>query len=133
MPVADSVEQSAEIPLTLPRELWAELAPQMRRVYRAGQAIVDQLEHTETVEAAHLFESLAHSPRHFEQALLHGAVHLLETMDLVAVSESQGRQMVRLLAKPEDHIRVRGPDGKTRWVFVARPLREPLLDPLRVN
>jgi hypothetical protein len=46
-------------------------------------------------------------------------------MNLVEVEPGERGPLVRLLALPEDHVRVVGPDGRVRWVFVARPLDAP--------
>jgi hypothetical protein len=40
---------------------------------------------------------------------------------------------VELLALPEEHIKVVGPDKAERWVFIARPLSPPEVEPSQLN
>jgi hypothetical protein len=60
-------------------------------------------------------------------------LEVLDGMDLVRVEPSDSGPSVTLLALPEDHVRIRGLDGKVRWVFVARPLDEPEVPPSALN
>jgi hypothetical protein len=50
-------------------------------------------------------------------------------MNLVAMGVDGQQLLVRLVAVPEEHVPVTGPDGTVRWLFVARPLEEPRVDP----
>jgi hypothetical protein len=40
---------------------------------------------------------------------------------------------LHLIALPDEHVKVVGPDGQTRWIFVARPLVPPPVDPSKLN
>jgi hypothetical protein len=39
----------------------------------------------------------------------------------------------KLVALPDEHVKIVGPDGRVRWLFVARPIDAPDLDPLDLN
>jgi hypothetical protein len=54
-------------------------------------------------------------------------------MSLVDVESSARGPRITLLALPEEHVRIVGPDGQERWVFVARPLDPPTIDPKDLN
>jgi hypothetical protein len=58
---------------------------------------------------------------------------VLDGMSLVEVEASNHGPRITLLAVPEDHVRIVGPDGQERWVFVARPLDPPRVDPQDLN
>ena len=66
-----------------------------------------------------------------DQVLL--ALRALDTMRLCLVGTEGRRVKIQLLAIPDEHVRIVGPDGKARWVFVARPLIAPEGDPLLLN
>jgi len=54
------------------------------------------------------------------------ALALLEDLALVEFEDDEGRELaVSLVATPEEHIGVRFPDGRVRWIFVSRPVVEP--------
>jgi hypothetical protein len=54
-------------------------------------------------------------------------------MSLVHVDQGEPEPSVTLRALPESHVRIVGPDGRPRWVFVARPLDPPSIDPSELN
>ncbi|HEY3498470.1 MAG TPA: hypothetical protein VGK73_27450 [Polyangiaceae bacterium] len=58
---------------------------------------------------------------------------VLDGMSLVDVEASTRGPRITLLAVPEEHVRIVGPDGQERWVFVARPLDPPSIDPKELN
>jgi hypothetical protein len=54
------------------------------------------------------------------------ALALLEDLALVEFEDDEGRELsVSLVATPEEHIGVRFPDGRVRWIFISRPVVEP--------
>jgi hypothetical protein len=66
-----------------------------------------------------------------EQAL--AGLRVLQGMDLVNVESTEDGPLVRLVALPEEHVRIVGPDGQVRWLFVSRPLEVPEVDPATLN
>jgi len=66
-----------------------------------------------------------------EQAL--AGLRVLQGMDLVNVEASEKGPVVKLVALPEEHVRIVGPDGQVRWLLVSRPLETPELDPATLN
>jgi hypothetical protein len=60
-------------------------------------------------------------------------LEVLDGMDLVAVEASDTGPRITLRAIPDGHVRITGPDGKVRWVFIARPLDAPEVAPLDLN
>jgi hypothetical protein len=66
-----------------------------------------------------------------EQAL--AGLRVLQGMDLVNVEASDDGPVVKLVALPEEHVRIVGPDGQVRWLLVSRPLEAPEMDPATLN
>ena len=58
---------------------------------------------------------------------------VLHGMNLVEVESGVRDPMVTLLAEPDDYIRVVAPDDSVRWVFVARPVDAPQIQPQDLN
>ena len=54
-------------------------------------------------------------------------------MDLVRIQSDDDGPLVTLVAMPDDHVRITGPDGAERWVFIARPIDAPELEPYELN
>ena len=61
------------------------------------------------------------------------ALHVLSSMDLVGIDFGEFGPELNLLAVPDEHIKIRGLDGRFRWVFVARPLDPPAHDYSELN
>jgi hypothetical protein len=61
------------------------------------------------------------------------ALRLLDTMALVNVEASEDGPVFSLRATPEEHVRIKGPDNKPRWVFIARPVEPREVDPSTLN
>ncbi len=114
------------LPLTLPRELWAKLSPAEQAVYRRAEALLDSFTLEQTVPLARLLQQ---GPR----AEVLRALQVLGTMELVEVEPEDSGPTVTLKALPDEHVRVVGPDGQERWLFVARPLEAPEIDPALLN
>ena len=47
--------------------------------------------------------------------------------------EAKRELSVSLVATPEEHIGVRFPDGRVRWIFISRPVIEPNLEREELN
>ena len=60
-------------------------------------------------------------------------MRVLDGMSLVEVESGERGPVLTLLALPEDHVRIVGPDGAVRWVFVARPLDPPEIEAESLN
>ncbi len=119
-------------PLQLPEALWQGLDDRQRSIYGLAQRILERMLAVER-------GSLAALPLESEiddfadTALLASAVRLLGRFGLIRVEYEGERMRLGLLATPEEHIRVRHPNGRLGWVFVARPLRAPDVDPSQLN
>jgi hypothetical protein len=66
-----------------------------------------------------------------EQSL--AGLRVLQGMDLVSVEATDDGPTVSLVAIPEEHVRIVGPDGQVRWLLVSRPLEDPEFDPATLN
>jgi hypothetical protein len=66
-----------------------------------------------------------------EQAL--SGLRILQGMELVSVEATDEGPLVKLVALPEEHVRLVGPDGHVRWLLVSRPLDPPELEPSQLN
>ncbi len=113
-------------PLALPDELWLDLSPAQRAVYRRAEALLDVFSFERSVLLSKL---LTHGPR----AEVLRALQVLGSMSLVDIDGSENEATVTLRALPEEHVRVTGPDGRPRWIFVARPLEPPKVDGRTLN
>ena len=74
---------------------------------------------------------LATTPLSIEQTL--AGLRVLEGMDLVTIEATDEGPLVTLIAVPEEHVRIVGPDGNVRWLLVARPLEAPEIEPANLN
>lgn len=113
--------RATEHPLALPEEVWSELGSEKQGIYQLSQKILDSLEEDgEPVLLHEVAETADVALAEFLEAL-----HLLSSMDLVGIDFGESGPVLNLLALPDEHIKIRGLDGKSRWVFVARPLDPP--------
>jgi hypothetical protein len=107
-------------PLTFPKEVWEEMPPEYQQACQSAQALLEGFHDDRTLG---LREARKRAGLGLDEALQ--GLEVLDGMELVRVESSDAGPSVTLLAVPEDHVRITGPDGKVRWVFVARPLDEP--------
>lgn len=108
----DSLEA---LPLTMPAQLWCGLGDRKRQLFRRAQAILDCLIVEERLGISETCDRVGQPLT----ALL-PAFRLLAVIGLISVESDAS---VSLRALPGEHIRVTGPDGKTRWMFVTCPVR----------
>lgn len=114
------------LPLTLPKELWKTLSPAQQAVYRRAEALLDVFTLGRVVQLSQLLE---YGPR----AEVLRALQVLGSMSLVEIEGGDEGPTVTLRALPDEHVRVRNPDGRPRWIFVARPLDPPQIDAADLN
>ncbi len=114
------------LPLTLPRELWVTLSPAQQAVYRRAESLLDLFSVSRAVALSQILSQGPH-------AEVLRALQVLGGMSLVEIEPGDDEPTVTLRAMPEEHVRVVGVDGKPRWIFVARPLDPPAVDPLNLN
>ncbi|MGC4093179.1 MAG: hypothetical protein QM756_35890 [Polyangiaceae bacterium] len=96
-------------------------------MYRRAEALLDVFSFEREVALSRL---LSQGPR----AEVLRALQVLGSMSLVDIDDEDDEDAnVTLRALPEEHVRVTGPDGRTRWVFVARPLEAPEVDRNALN
>jgi hypothetical protein len=119
-------ELSGHLPLTLPQELWLTLSPAQRAVYQRAETLLDRFVAAGRIT---LSEVLTQGPR----AEVLRALQVLGGMSLIEVEAGDDEAWVTVLAVPDEHVRFVGPDGKTRWIFVARPLEPKEVDAHRLN
>ncbi|MFZ5889577.1 MAG: hypothetical protein ACOY0T_00780 [Myxococcota bacterium] len=117
---------ASRLPLALPEELWASLSPAQRAVYRRAEALLDVFSFEREISLSRL---LSQGPR----AEVLRALQVLGSMSLVDIEGDEDDANVTLRALPEEHVRVTGPDGRPRWVFVARPIEAPEIDSASLN
>lgn len=116
----------SELPLAMPPELWHRLEDHRRAIFVEAQTVLDRLRSAESIAAVDLCRQMS---RTLEGLL--PALRLLRALELIDVGP--GATIV-LVALPDEPLRVKGPDGKWRWMFVSRPLRDPSLsDPSRLS
>lgn len=120
-PQIQTTESASRLPLALPEELWASLSPAQRAVYRRAEALLDAFSFERKISLSRLLSQGPH-------AEVLRALQVLGSMSLVEVEEDDDDANVTLRALPEEHVRVTGPDGRPRWVFVARPIEAPDVD-----
>lgn len=114
------------LPLTLPRELWVELSPAQRAVYERAESLLEEFVEARRMSLAQV---LAQGPR----AEMLRALQVLGGMSLIEVESAGDEAWVTLQAVPDEHVRFIGPDGKTRWIFVARPVDPKEVDAGQLN
>jgi len=116
----------SSLPLTLPSELWKALSPAQQAVYSRAEALLDVFTTSRVVALSELVEQ---GPR----AEVMRALQVLGSMSLVEIEPGDDGPTVTLRAVPDEHVRVRSPDGSPRWIFVARPLEAPSIDAEDLN
>lgn len=113
------------LPLAMPPELWHRLESHRRAIFVEAQTVLDRLQRVEKIQATELCRQMKRTL----DGLL-PALRLLRALELIDVGP--GATIV-LVALPDEPLRVKGPDGKWRWMFISRPLRDPgVLDPSRL-
>ena len=115
-------------PLTLPRELWAKLSSEHQAACRNAEVLLSIFDAETSVLLRDVF---TRTELGAEQAL--AGLRILQGMDLVNVDATEDGPLVKLVALPEEHVRIVGPDGQVRWLFVSRPLEPPEVDPSTLN
>lgn len=125
---ATAQEASATPPLTLPRELWVKLSDEHQAACRSAEGLLELFSDEKMVPLRDVF---VRTKLGAEQAL--AGLRVLQGMDLVNVEASDDGPLVKLVAVPEEHVRIVGPDGQVRWLLVSRPLEAPELDPATLN
>jgi hypothetical protein len=66
------------------------------------------------------------------EELLEG-LRALGGMNLIEFENDGKELLIKLIAVPDEHVRIVGPDHKTRWLFVARPIVAPDVAPGDLN
>jgi hypothetical protein len=100
---------------------WLSFDVEERSRFNRAQLVLDAMEATapNTVGALARDTGLEHQD-------LGEALALLEDLALVEFADDDGSELsVSLVATPEEHIGVRFPDGRVRWIFISRPVVEP--------
>jgi hypothetical protein len=121
-------EQTELPPLTIPQDVWEPLPSSEKVVWRRAQKMFDHLTLRETMTLAELSEATGFAI----DELLEG-LRALGGMNLIEF-ENNGKDLaIKLIAIPDEHVRIVGPDEKTRWLFIARPLVAPDVAPGELN
>jgi len=119
------------LPLTIPEELWSSISPEQQERCATAQRVLSAFEGDRDLELAELAARIDAEP----EAVL-GALHVLDAMALVTVEESdeagEGPNF-HLRALPDEHVRFVGANGRTQWLFVARPLDPPDVEASSLN
>ena len=119
-----NTEQAETPPLTIPKDVWDPLPSSEKVVWRRAQKMFDHLTLRETITLSDLTESTGFTI----EELLEG-LRALGGMNLIEFENDRKELIVKLIAVPDEHVRIVGPDEKTRWLFVARPLVAPDVAP----
>jgi hypothetical protein len=115
--------KSDSLPLAFPMARWLSFDVEERSRFNRAQLVLDAMEAT----APNTVGTLARETG-LEHQDLGEALALLEDLALVEFADDDGRELsVSLVATPEEHIGVRFPDGRIRWIFISRPVIEPEL------
>ncbi len=115
-------------PLGFPTELWAEMSEEHRAACTSAQALIQAFGSKRTVA----LRSVSRRAGLATDEALEG-LRVLDGMDLVRIQPGERGPIVTLVALPEEHVRITGPDGSVRWVFIARPLDAPEVEPYELN
>lgn len=119
----DRSPASETLPLAFPMARWLSFDVEERSRFNRAQLVLDAMEEAapRTVGALARDTGLEHHD-------LGEALALLEDLALVELDDDDGDEIsVSLVATPEEHIGVRFPDGRVRWIFISRPVVEPQL------
>jgi hypothetical protein len=112
---------SENLPLAFPMARWLSFDVEERSRFNRAQLVLDAMEAT----APNSVGALARDTG-LEHQDLGEALALLEDLALVEFADDDGSELsVSLVATPEEHIGVRFPDGRVRWIFISRPVIEP--------
>jgi hypothetical protein len=127
-PPLESAAQRRALPLGFPAPLWAQMSAEHRAACESAQALIRGFDSDRSLD---LREASSRAGLTMSQAL--EGLSVLDGMSLVEVEGSSRGPLITLLALPEEHVRIVGPDGQERWVFVARPLDPPVIPPQDLN
>jgi hypothetical protein len=122
------VSPPSDPPLTIPLELWSKLPPAQQAACRSAEQVLDVFD---TKRALTLREIAVRFAGPTGNVL--AALQVLEGMSLVTIESSASGPLVKLLALPDDHVQFTGPNGRPQWLFVARPLDPPEVEPSALN
>ncbi|HTA91179.1 MAG TPA: hypothetical protein VK745_16445 [Polyangiaceae bacterium] len=116
------------LPLTIPEELWSKITPDQQERCIAAQRVLGAFAGDRDLDLTDLADRLEAEP---EDVL--GGLHVLDAMSLVTSEESEAGPRFHLRALPDEHVRFVGPNGRTQWLFVARPLDPPEIEADSLN
>ncbi len=116
------------LPLTIPEELWSTIEPEQRERCINAQRVLAAFAGDRDLDLQDLADRLDSEP---EDVL--GGLHVLDAMALVTTEESDDGPRFHLRALPDEHVRFVGPNGRTQWLFVARPLDPPEVESSTLN
>jgi len=119
-----------KLPLALSQELWEALTPTQQELFQRADHLLGEF--TFAPERAQSLDDLVEKSGNDTDDVL-SALRLLDTMALVNVENSDDGPIFSLRATPEEHVRIKGPDNKHRWVFIARPVEPRDVDPNTLN
>lgn len=119
-----------KLPLALSPELWDALTPTQRELFERADHLLDAFTFNPQISQS-LDDLVEKSGDDADEVL--SALRLLDTMALVNVESSDEGPIFSLRATPEEHVRIKGPDNKPRWVFIARPVEPRDVDPSTLN
>jgi hypothetical protein len=122
------VPEVVGLPLTIPEELWSNISPEQQERCIAAQRVLGAFAGDRDLDLSDLAERLEVEP----EAVL-GGLHVLDAMSLVTSEESDEGPRFHLRAVPDEHVRFVGPNGRTQWLFVARPLDPPEIEAASLN
>jgi hypothetical protein len=125
-----SVTSTEKLPLALSPELWEALTPTQQALFKRADHLLDAF--TFQPELSQSLDDLVEKSGNDADDVL-SALRLLDTMALVNVEPSDDGPVFSLRATPEEHVRIKGPDNKPRWVFIARPVEPRDVDPSTLN
>ena len=123
-----NTEQADLPPLTIPKDVWDPLPSGEKVVWRRAQKMFDHL----TLRGAITLSNLVEATGYSIEELLEG-LRALGGMNLIEFQNDGKDLIVKLIAVPDEHVRIVGPDRKTRWLFIARPLVAPEVAPGELN
>lgn len=117
-----------DLPLTFPEQLWEQIPEEQKTVLRHADSVLHALDPGAPASLRELHEKTGMEL----DDLLH-AIRALDGMDLVSVDNDGRNLIVTVVALPDDFVRIADPAGAPRWVFVARPIVPPQVDPSQLN
>ena len=123
-----NTEQAELPPLTIPKDVWEPLPSSEKVVWRRAQKMFDHLTLRETITLSDLSEATG-----FAMGELLEGLRALGGMNLIEFENDGKDLIIKLIAVPDEHVRIVGPDEKTRWLFIARPLVAPDIAPGELN